>query len=89
MERMSLGLMLLSRARTDGPARWIDQETDMHAELALMLVTYRVAEAHSKSAAERLAAHARRASGSTGRMSRLAIRGSRPGAPRNAEARAI
>ncbi len=61
----------------------------MDTQLAQMLVTYRIADAHRESASERLAAEAHRALRSSGIVSRLALRGSRPGAPRNVEARAI
>ncbi len=61
----------------------------MDTQLAQMLVTYRIADAHRESASERLAAHARRASQLSGIVSWLVLRGPGPGAPRNAEARAI
>lgn len=61
----------------------------MHAELAFVLVTSRIAEAHRESAAERLAIYARRASRSTSLVSRLAIRRSQSEMPGTAAARAI
>jgi hypothetical protein len=53
----------------------------MDAQLAQMLVTYRIADAHRESASERLAADVRTASRPSGIVSRFANRGSRPNAP--------